>query len=215
MAALRDLATVLVQPQKTMRRVLEGSDRWTTQVVVLAFVCSSVADANPRVLAETLPGLGWSTIAVVAVSLVVGALTWVIALWLLAWIAGFVGRKLGGTAKMSDVRAAMAWGLVPVIWSVVYRIPLVILVSRFHVNPNVNVAAALIEFAGKGGVSMVIVFLALQLLFAGACVWVGSFCLAEAEQFSPLTALGVIAITFSIPIVIVAAAVVSSHFHGH
>lgn len=213
MAALRDLVTVLVQPQQTMRRVLDGSDRWTFQVVVLAFVCASVGDANPHALTEALPGLGWSALAVIALSIVVGSLTWVIGLWLLAWIAGFVGRKLGGTAKMSDVRAAMAWGLVPVIWSLVYRIPLTILVSRFHVNPNINVAQTLIDFAGKGGLSIVIVFLALQLLFAAWSVWVGSFCLAEAEQFSPLTGLGVIAITFSIPFVIAAAAVVNSLFH--
>lgn len=213
MATLRDLATVLVQPQQTMRRVLDGSDRWTVQVVVLAYVCSSVGDANPRVLTEALPGLGWSALAVIALGLVVGSLTWVVALWLLAWIAGFVGRKLGGTAKMSDVRAAMAWGLVPVIWSLVYRIPLAILVNRFHVNSNVNVVQTLIDFTGKGGLSIVIVFLALQLLFAVWCVWVGSFTLAEAEQLSPLTSLGVIAITFSIPFVIAAAAMVNSLFH--
>ena len=215
MAVLRDLATVLVQPQPTMRRVLDGRDRWTIQVVVLAFVCSSVGDANPRMVSDALPGLGWSALAIVAVTIVAGALSWVIALWLLAWIAGFVGRKLGGVATMADVRAAMAWGLVPVIWSLAYRIPLTILVNRFHVNPNINVATALIDFAGKGGISVVIVFLALQLLFAVWSVWVGSFCLAEAEQFSPLTGLGVIAITFGIPVAIVLAAVVNSHFHGH
>ena len=215
MAVLRDLATVLVQPQPTMRRVLDGSDRWTVQVVFLAFVCSSVGDANPRMMADALPGLGWSALAVVAVSIVVGALTWVIALWLLAWIAGFVGRKLGGVAKMADVRAAMAWGLVPVIWSLAYRIPMTILVNRFHVNPNINVAETLVDFASKGGISLVIVFLTFQLLFAVWSVWVGSFCLAEAEQFSPLTGLGTLAITFGIPIVIVLAAVVNSHFHGH
>ena len=214
MAVLRDLATVLVQPQQTMRRVLADSDRWTIQVVVLAFVCSSVGDANPRALSEALPGLGWSGIAVIAVSIVAGALAWVVALWLFGWIAGFVGRKLGGVAKMSDVRAAMAWGLTPVIWSIVYRIPVTFLVNRFHVDPNVRPAAILIDFASRGGLSIVVVFLALQLLFAVWCVWVGSLCLAEAEQFSPLMGLGVIAITFSIPIVIVAAAVVNSHFHG-
>lgn len=214
MAALRDLATVLVLPQQTMRRVLAGNDRWTMQVVVLAFVCASVGDTNPHALGDVLPGLGWSALAIIAVSLVVGALSWVVALWLLAWIAGFAGRKLGGAAKTSDVRAAMAWGLTPVIWSIVYRIPLTVLISRFHVNPNMSVTAALIEFAGKGGFSIVVVFLSLQLLFAAWCVWVGSFCLAEAEQFSPLKGLATIGITFGVPLVIVAAAVVNSHFHS-
>lgn len=213
MAALRDLATVLVQPQQTMRRVLDGSDRWTMQVVILAFICASVGDANPHALADVLPGLGWSALAVIAVSLVVGSLTWVIGLWLLAWIAGFAGRKLGGVAKNSDVRAAMAWGLTPVIWSVAYRIPLTIFVSRFHMNPNISATTAVIDFAGKGGISVVIVFLALQLLFAAWCVGVGSFCLAEAEQFSPLKGLATIAIAFGVPVAIVAAAVVS-HFHS-
>ena len=214
MAALRDLATVLVLPQQTMRRVLAGSDRWTIQVVVLAFICASVGDAHSPALADVLPGLGWSVLAVIALSLVVGALTWVAALWLLAWVAAFVGRKLGGTAKTPDVRAAMAWGLTPVIWSIVYRVPVTVLFTRFHLHPNVNATTALIDFAGKGGFSIVVVFLSLQLLFAAWCVWVGSFCLAEAEQFSPLKGLATIAITFGVPLVIVAAAVVNSHFHS-
>lgn len=164
-------------------------------------------------LSDVLPDLGWSGIAVIAVSLAVGALTWVLLLWLLAWVAGFVARKLGGAAKMRDVRAALAWGMTPVIWSIVYRIPLTIFVSRFHVNPNISATTAIIEFAGKGGFAIVIVFLALQILSAVWCVWVASFCLAEAEQFPPLKGFAVLAITFSIPVVIAAAAVVNSLFH--
>ena len=214
MAALRDLATVLVQPQQTMRRVLDGSDRWTMQVVILAFICASVGDANPNALTEVLPGLGWSALAVIAVSLVVGSLTWVVALWLFAWIAGFVARKLGGVANMPDVRAAMAWGLTPVIWSIVYRIPLTMFASRLPMKPNISVTTAIIEFAGKGWLSIVIVFLALQLLFAAWCVWVASLCLAEAEQLPPLKSFAAIAIALGTPFVFVAAAVVNSHFHS-
>jgi hypothetical protein len=212
MASLSDLATVIVKPQETMRRVLAEPDRWTIQIVVLAFVAASVQDSDANSISVALPGLGFSVIAIVAMGLVVGAAAWVGMLFLLAWIAGFAGKKLGGTATYRDVRAALAWGLVPIVWSPLYRIPFVLIALRFHVTEVGNAGNVFMRFLGGGGCSIVVVYLTFQLLFAIWSIWVGSYCLAEAQNFSPAMGFANLAITLGVPVVIVAAAVIASHF---
>jgi hypothetical protein len=132
MASPKDLVTVLYRPRATMRRVLDGGrDRWTIQIVVLAFICASVGDADISKLLAALPDLSLNaTLALVALALLLIAACWIIVLYLFAWVATFIGRWLDGQGEIADVRAALAWGLVPVIWSVVLRIPLAVYKSR-------------------------------------------------------------------------------------
>src|SRR5512140_563238 len=130
MATLADLVTAVYRPRETMRRVLAGSDRWAPQVVVLAFLCASVGDPDIRRLSTVLPGLGLSAIAVVLLGLVVSAALWLVVWFVVSWLATMAGRWLGGLAPAADVRAALAWGMVPVIWSVVYRIPFALIERR-------------------------------------------------------------------------------------
>lgn len=204
----RDLVTVLVTPQTTMRRVLAGRDRWVPQIVILAFLCASVQDSNPRHLDRALPGMGFSVIALVALGLIAGALLWFLALFLLSWIATFAGRKLGGSATTTDVRAAMAWGLVPILFSPLYRIPFSVL-ERHIVVPQqkVSVVPVLLDFAAGGGCSYVVLYLTLQSVFAVWSLVVASFCVAEAEQFPPSKGFATIAITLAVPAVVIAACV--------
>ncbi len=126
--------------------------------------------------------------------------------------AAFAGRKLGGVAGAKDVRAALAWGMVPVIWSVAYRLPIGLLARRFHVESrNVDVTAVLLDFMAQGGCSIVVVYLAFQLAFAIWCIWVASCCLGEAQQFSSAKGFANVAITLAVPLVIAAAAVAAQH----
>ena len=211
MATLGDLVTVLYRPRQTMRRVLDGRDRWAPQVVALAFICASVNDADIRNLQAVLPGLGYSWIAIVLLGLIAGAVAWVLTLFVLSWIATFAGWKLGGVAGPKDVRAALAWGMVPVIWSVAYRLPIGLLARRFQVSSNVDVTAVLLDFLAQGGCSIVVVYLAFQLVFAIWCIWVASGCLGEAQQFSSAKGFANVAITLAVPLVIAAAAVAAQH----
>jgi hypothetical protein len=48
MERLRDLVTILYQPRETMRSILDRPDRWSLQIVFLAFVCASVNDIDVR-----------------------------------------------------------------------------------------------------------------------------------------------------------------------
>lgn len=213
MAQLSDLVTILYRPRETMRRVLDSPERWATQVVALAFVCASVNDSEVEAaLTGLLPDLGMTAgVALVLLGLILGAVLWVIELYVLSWIAWFAGRKLGGNAPAADVRAALAWAMVPVIWSIIYRVPLGILARRLHLPPNVSVSALFIQFASHGGCSMVALYFALQLAIFVWCLCVATLTIAETQRFATSTAFANVAITLAVPAVIIAAAIAARH----
>jgi len=146
-------------------------------------------------------------LAIVALVLLSVAAVWVLALFCLSWIAAPVGRMLGGTGTVPDVRAALAWGLVPMIWSVFYRIPFAVLRTRYDVGPHQNVKEILLSFAEHGGCALIVVLLALQTIFFLWSLFVASCTLAEAQRFSTEKGFVNLAITIAIPLLVIFAAV--------
>jgi Yip1 domain len=212
MATLGDLVTVVYRPRETMHRILGDRDRWSAQVVILAFLCASVHDVDATHLTRVLPGLGFSAIAIVALGFVLGAAGWVVVLFLMSWIATVVGRKMGGVASAADVRAALAWGMVPVIWSLIYRIPFAVLESRLSTPTDPNPTLHVLDILAHGGCSLFVVFLTFQILFMAWSLFVGSSCLAEAQQFSSAKGFLNVVIAIAVPVVVIAAAVVARRF---
>jgi len=203
--ALADLLTILYRPRETMRRILDGGpDRWAVPIVLLAFVCASVSDTDIRALRDVLPGIDFlSVIAVVIAALVVGAAMWVLALFILSWIAAPIGRMLGGTGTVADVRAALAWAMVPMIWSVIYRIPLAMFKSRIPVRPDQHVKDILLNFVEHGGCAFIAVLLALQVVFFLWSLFVASSTLGEAQRFSTEKGFVNMAITLALPLLVI------------
>lgn len=205
--SLADLVRILYRPRETMRRILDsGPHRWSAQVVILAFVCASVND--PNVIHALLPGvkLG-ATMATIAFGIIVGALAWVLVLFILSWIAAPIGRLLGGAAPVADVRAALAWGMTPVVWSPIYRIPSGIIGARLRAGPQINVQRVLLDFVAHGGCSIVVIFLTMQLVFMVATVVLGSLTLAEAQRFSGEKGFVNVAVAVLFPLLVFFAAV--------
>ncbi len=207
--ALKDLFTILYRPRETMRRILDsGRDRWAIQVVLLAFVCASVSDADFRHLGETLPGLTVVPVmAIVAMSIVFGAVCWLIALYLFSWIAALVGRMFGGAGIVRDVRAALAWAMVPWIWSVVYRIPVTVYKTRFPVGENPNVKEILVNFIADGGCTVIVVVVALQIVWVLWTLFIASSTLAEAQRVSTEKGFLNLVIALVLPLLVIGAAV--------
>ena len=208
MERLKDLVTILYRPRETMRRILDRPDRWAVAVVFLAFVCASVDDIDVRragtILSDiTIP----SMIALVTIGIVAGALAWVIALYILSWIATPVGRMMGGTGTFADVRAALAWAMVPIIWSVLYRLPIVILAERMHIGQEINARQVLMDFIARGGCSVIVIYFGLQLVFALWCVALASFTVAEAQHLSPQKGFVNVAVTIALPLMVMFAAI--------
>ena len=203
--ALADLLTILYRPRQTMRRILDGGpDRWAVPIVLLAFVCASVSDTDIRGLSEILPNINLlSVIAVVLVALVVGAAIWVLALFILSWIAAPIGRMLGGTGTVADVRTALAWAMVPMIWSVIYRIPLAMFKSRIPVRHDQNVKDIFLNFVEHGGCALIAVVLALQIVLTLWSVFVASSTLAEAQRFSTEKGFINVVIAIALPLLVI------------
>jgi Yip1-like protein len=208
--SLKYLVTILYRPRATMRRILDSPHRWTVQVVALAFVCASVNEIQSHELAAALPGVRLlPALALVALGLIIGPIGWLLLLWIIAWIALPIGRFLGGTATIRDIRAALAWGLVPVIYSPLYRIPGVIMVSRMHIEPRTNVREVLLNLVAHGGCSMIVVYLMLQLIFEIACIVLGSYTLGEAQRFSTQKGFVNVISALVVPVAVILAAVFS------
>lgn len=207
MASARDLLTVVYQPRETMRRVLDSAgDRFTIPIAILATVCSQYGDTDIRGLQRKLPDLTLtSALALVVLGLVGIALCWLIALYLFGWLATLIGRRLGGRANVADVRTALAWGSVPVIWSLIVRIPIAIYAYRL-IPENGNAHTLVMNFISNGGCTFAILALTFQLLLYAWVLYVMSNTLGEALQVSSWRGLATIAIIVAIPIVIVAAA---------
>lgn len=207
MASPKDLVTVLYRPRETMRRVLDGGgDRWTIQLVVLAFICASVGDSDIGELRRVLPDLSLNgTLALVAITLLLIAACWVIILYVFAWVATNVGRWLDGQGEIAGVRAALAWGLVPVIWSVILRIPLAVYYSRLAPQ-TLDKQRFVMDFISNGGCTLAVLVATLQILLYFWIAYVASSTVAEALHLPWWKGLATIAIPVALPVIIGVAA---------
>jgi hypothetical protein len=208
MERLKDLVTILYRPRETMRQILDRPDRWSLQIVFLAFVCASVNDVDVRHATALLPGLRlFPGLALLVLAIIVGGFSWIVTLFILSWIATAIGRQMGGEGNARDVRAALAWAMVPIVWSPIYRLPLAILGMGADINPNANGRQELLNFVSRGGCSLLVLFIGFQLLFAIASVVLASFTVAEAERFSTQKGFVSVAITIALPLMVIFAAI--------
>jgi hypothetical protein len=100
--------TIWFRPRATMRAILDTElDRRLFLLVFLAASTQSTGD----VLMSGQRGSSSKTNFRLGLSFVVTMLT--VLVW--AWLLGWIGRKLGGTGSTRQVRAAVAWSLVPTI----------------------------------------------------------------------------------------------------
>jgi hypothetical protein len=206
---LADLIEILYRPRETMRRILESGDRWVVQITMLAAICTDTQDIDASRVSALLPQIPtMPMLAAVALGLIVDALSWVLLLYILSWIAFGIGRFLGGTAPVRDLRAAMAWALVPAIFSPLYRIPSVIAARGLHVvGSRTNAHDAVLNFLSHGGCSLIVVYLFVQIVFELAVVVLASFTVAEAQRFSTQKGFVNVAATLALPVAVILAAV--------
>ena len=207
---LKDLALVMVKPGETMRRILDsGPHRWGAEIAVLACISSSIGDFDVRGLKGVLPDLDLtSTMSLVVLGMVLGAIIWVIFLFLASGLAMLIGRTLGGTGSYADVRTALGWSLVPIIWALVFRVPLAIYLHRLPIN-SVNPHTLFFEFITSGGLALTIVLIAIKIVVEVWIFVIATFGLAEALQFSWGKGVATVLIAIAIPIVLAAAFVLT------
>jgi hypothetical protein len=212
--ALSDLVTILYRPRETMRRILAARDRWTIQLVILALVCASVNDSDTNSLAQWMPDLTViSVVGLVLVTLFCVALFWILALYVAALIVKYIGRLFGGIGVAADIRAAIAWAMVPIVWSVIYRIPFAIYRTRIPSGPGVSEKEAIFSALESGGCSIAIILFAIQAVFFIWCIVLAANTVAEAHKLPVEKGAAILAISLVAPMAIVIAAVFALHIN--
>ena len=220
---LQTFGSILIAPRRTMRRILSAPRKTPVLWLVVAACYSSVLPDIDLAAASEIsgmlgPALYAAVIAVIAIVLPILAIS---LFYGLSWIALMAGRQLEGLGTLPGVRAAMAWGLAPVIAALVYRIPAVLMRAagiggEWRSRSLLQAGGETVVVAGSTPVGVPgLLFVLLEGLVLLAWIWVTSRCLAEAHQFSSTRGLATLILTFVLPavavIILVSAAILSRY----
>ncbi|HEY0139934.1 MAG TPA: YIP1 family protein [Thermoanaerobaculia bacterium] len=209
------LAKIITHPREVIRPILDQPrDRAAIWLVLAAAFVSSLGDAN--VPATSLAVRNYPLALVVAVSvgvIVVAGLVTVGLFYLFGWVTTLLGRLFDGTGKPRELRSALAWGVVPLIWSVLYRLPAAFFFDDSPARGRVASEGIVLDpgrFANGCGWAIVTAFL--DLLVIGLCIWVSSNTIAEAHRFSSLRGLATYLLAIVSPLVVALAGILTVVF---
>lgn len=214
---MRDLAAVLIHPRETIRRVLDriretGRDRAVPLLVLGAILAAFAQDFDISGVAEVIDENAVYSGLFLAALLIAAMLLFYLLFHAFAWIVMVLGRLLEGKGEIAAVRSALAWGMAPMVWSLLYRVPLAISLAvseaggelshvrvadeTFRIDPGV--------FAHGCGLALLIGFLDLVVT-----VWtlvVSSITLSEASEISAGRAFAVLLLSLVAPVIVLIAA---------
>ena len=209
------LVAVLIRPRETMRRILDaGRDRAVPLLVLGAIVAAFAHDLdieNVRQLDTSASYVG----LFIAAALIAVALAFYLAFHAFAWLVTLVGRFFEGKGDFAAVRSALAWGLAPMVWSLLYRAPLAIWFASSEAIQTARVKAAEGTLRMDPGLlahgcGLALVFGLLDLIVTVWTVVVGSSTLAEANGISTMRGFLVLAISLLTPVIVIVAAVLAA-----
>ncbi len=204
----------MVRPRATMRAILDREPRSPILPLVLAAVAAGfLGDLDVAGMREALGNGPLPLAGIVGMLFVAVAFLTVLAFYALSWVAFGVARFLEGNGTARQVRLALAWGLAPAVWSLVYRIPAALFMRRaanaaqlrfgndqILLNPGI--------FAEGCGIAALMMGLEL-VLFAWWMV-VSSHTVAEANGFSAWKGLATIAVALISPAIVAIAVILAT-----
>ena len=202
--------SIWVRPRRTMRAIIDSNpQRLVLVLAALSGFGSALDNASTSSIGD---GNNIPVVAIVALSAVAGSLGGILTLYVGGFVMKWAGRPLGGRATQVEVRAALAWSTVPLIWALPLWIPELALAGREMFTTATPILAA----SPLRAVLLVLVVL-LEVVLG---IW--SFvlflkCLGEVHGFSAwkslaavllsVLAIVLVALIVALPIVLVAATV--------
>ena len=159
--------SIWIQPRETIRWIVDTDPK--RQVILLAVVGGIAGSLYPSVIGSQTEFI---------FSLIGGSISGLLYLYIGGALLRWIGSWFGGQATTEEVRAAIAWSLVPTIWSLLLWIPgLIILVF----------------------VPSLYLLFALGFVYAQIIIGIWAFvvllkCLGEVHRFSAWKALGTVMI---------------------
>jgi hypothetical protein len=108
-----------IRPRATVQQIVDTDPNRLIIVLAMLIGVTQVLDRA----ATSSMGDRLSLGAILATALVIGPFVGLIAVHVCAWVVSVVGKMLGGRAPLANVRAAIAWGNVPALWTALSWIP--------------------------------------------------------------------------------------------
>jgi hypothetical protein len=107
--------TIWTRPRATIRGIV---DRAPTYAVVPITIATGVLQALSILASTGQVGQRLSVWSILAIAAVVGPIGGMLCLYLGAWLVGVSCRAIGGVANLRNVRAALAWSMVPTLGTI-------------------------------------------------------------------------------------------------
>ena len=212
------LTTILVRPRQTIGSIVtESRSRVVVPLVLLATASAVIRDVRWQAYRHSpelhsMAPSGW-IIACVLVGVFLAALLFFYAFALVAW---GVGRVLGGNAERRTVRLALAWSLAPVIWALLYRIP-VALFAPSIVAKSAGIGDIITVFrsmAASMNATVVVTAVIVAVLNLAVALWaavIASVALSEVNRFSIWRGAATLIFSLLAPLIVIAAFLISRH----
>lgn len=202
LALQNPLLTVWTRPRATIRAIIETDPNYLVLPLAMATGIVQALDRAALVSAgETQP-----LTDIVIMSLVIGAISGVVGLYIGAALLGWTGRALGGRAKSREVRAALAWGQAPIL----ARIPVWVLqIGLLGRQMFITMTPMLV--ANPALSLMILVTKLLELVLGIWCFVTVLKCLGEVHEFSAWRALGsmlMLVLVILVPILLIVGLVI-------
>ena len=208
--ALANFAAVGFKPRPTMRRILDaGRDRMIIPLVLLTAISFVFGDADRASITNVDPAKRLQFVLIFCAVLLGVMLVTLLLFYLFSWAAFAIGRTMEGQGSAREVRSALAWGTVPIIWAMLYRIPVAIWFPAAKMQVGNAGHTRFTLNTGQGCVT-VMILAALELAIVIWWLIVASNTLGEAHRFSSWRGLATILLTAITPIIIVIAAVLAA-----
>jgi len=174
------------QPRATMRQILDTNpDRLVHVLMVIGGIVGALTRAASRNAGDEMSlGVLWSVYGVV------GAIGGLVTLYIGGGILTWSGSWLGGRGNFQQIRAALAWAQVPVVWALIL---LVIELAVFGQEMYTSKAPTIESNPG-----LVVTLMLIEVIVAIWGLVILVKCLAEAHGFSDTKALGSIILAGSV-----------------
>ena len=120
---LNPWTSMWIQPRATIQQIIDTNPkRFVLTLAALAGVSNHMLYAQWGILANISYDLEWG--AIVFYALFAGALEGIAALFIMGALIHYIGTFFDSKASSINIRAAIAWSHIPVIWSLIFWMPL-------------------------------------------------------------------------------------------
>lgn len=196
--------TIWLSPRDTIRTIVATDPRRFVQSIVML---GGIFEALDRMVSRNAGDL-LSFPVILLIALMVGPLSGVLGLYISAALLRWTGKWMGGSATSEAIRAAAAWGSVPLLAGNLLWLP------ALAIGGHDIFTAEMANTSGPAALGLLAIWL-VQMVAAVWSIFTGLHCLGEVQGFSAWKALGNVllaGLVILVPIVLLAAIVLIPAF---